>query len=161
MKPFCFFLMMLYFSVSAVAFGQTDRDDLSIKEVAERDANDDLNKPLWFSGGLISAFAPLAGCIIAVQTGEDDFDIAPLVGSLDDAFNGCLIGSFVGLLPFALTYYNAGPSPKRLIGKPPEYIEHYTRFYQRKTKALRQRWFGSGVATGCLGISLFALILDN
>ena len=126
---------------------------------AEKDASRDVNKLGWFSAGLatsviIGPLAAYAGNVIGAK-------IDPETGSgllfFDAVSDGELIGTFVGFVigvagPLILIYnYDPDPPSKRLVGKPPEYIDYYTQTYKAKAKSIRKRSATGGcLFTGCL-----------
>lgn len=81
-------------------------------------------------------------------------------GSLDE---GCFIGSLFGcVIPLIGVYnYKINPSPEKLIGKSPEYVEHYTKTYKDKKRSIRRNMAIAGFSAGCLSVSAFALLSDS
>lgn len=141
---------------------ETNTVKLEAGAVAEQDARSDTNKILWFGTGF-AAFAigcPVGACtgccvgsIVAPSYFYDSDSIAQGIGSL--------IGLTVGVLvPFIGIYrYQSHPSPERLIGKSPEYVEFYTDAYKAKTRLIRTEAAAAGAAIGCGLIMLGFLVL--
>ena len=107
---------------------------------AEQDASRDVNKLLWFSAGLGSA----------VITGPLGTYAGGIIGRniSGDVVMGALAGLVVGATAplFLIDNYDPGPPSERLIGKSPEYIDHYTKTYKSKAKSIRKR----SATVGCL-----------
>ena len=60
-----------------------------------------------------------------------------------------------GLIGFIMANRESQPSPARLVGKSPEYVEVYTQVYKAKVKNLRI----SGAVPGCLTTIISSIIL--
>lgn len=153
------------------------------KNAAEKDAIQDTNKIVWFGTGLgccvTTSTCALAGCVIGGWIHPP-----PIVGDdVDDIFvydttqirnrscfyqngfieEGCLIGTLLGgLIPLiGVDNYKINPSPKKLIGKSPEYIETYTKTYKKKKRSIRRNMAITGFSTGCLSVGILAYLLDS
>ena len=124
------FLMVVSMACHApfTAFAQNNSVVAEAKAAAERDAEVNVNKLLWFGAGvLLSSVALLE--------------------------NGCLV-SAAGLA--GSYFYPLPPSPERFLGKPAEYVNIYTNTYHSKVGALQLRYAGAGCAAG--GLIIFGLI---
>ena len=152
------------------------------KYAAEKDAIQDTNKLVWFGSGLgcciSTSTCALVGCLIGgsinppsiVEDSGDIFlyDITQIGnnsnpfedGSLDE---GCLIGSLFGcLIPLIGVFnYKITPSPEKLIGKSPEYIEQYTKTYKNKKRIIRRNMAMTGFSTGCLSVGILSFLVNS
>lgn len=165
------FLMaaLLFFSTMPVSLAQ-QATQTQAEADAHKDVNRDMRESLWFTSGLISSSA---GCAAG---GAGGFLFGLLIGGIsetnciafisDDPLASCTIAGAIlcGVLtvPTAVFIYPHNPSPplKRLLGKPPEYIEVYLQAYRSKTISLRKRWVTAGSITANLGVGAM-LLLDN
>jgi hypothetical protein len=106
---------------------------------AEQDASRDVNKLLWFSAGFGSV-------VIIGPLGAYTGDV------IGRAVNGSEIMGLAGFVVGAtsplilIDNYDPNPPSERLVGKPPEYIDYYTKTYKSKTKSIRKR----SATVGCL-----------
>ena len=139
--------------------------NLEARAAAERDANNDINKFLWFGVGLGACIGPpaggLAGCVVGnsidpiESSGLFFFDVsgAAMLG-------GC-VGVAAGVAPFIWAFYKyhqSQPPSERLIGKSPEYVEFYTDVYRAKTRSLRKKYAARGAATP-IGLMMIASLI--
>ena len=149
--------------VSAKTANDTGSDGntviLEAKAAAEQDASRDVNKLVWFGAGLVASSiigwgGASVGCLVGGQ-------IDPPSGSgllyTDTISDGQIIGTLVGLvvgasIPLILIYnYKPNPPSERFIGKSPEYIDHYTDAYRKKSRSIRMGAAAAGcVLPGCL-----------
>ena len=115
----------LTFSMPFVTLAQHNLvETQAIIDAATRDANKDVNKPLWFG----------TGCLISGLL------FLPLPG-----WYSCL------LPPAGLTgtyFYRPAPPLGRLLGKSPEYVDTYTSTYKSKSGNIQARWASAGCITG-------------
>ena len=133
---------------------------IAAKTAAERDANRDINKLLWFGAGVC---VPVSGSACLLTGGYIGFTIdGPRCGIGPYTLFGGLTGYVVGTLApsIAIVRYQATPPPERLLGKSPAYVLIYTLTYEQKMRWLRIKWALPGAATGCAVISMWALISD-
>ena len=144
---------------------------LAAKAAAERDANSDINKLLWFGSGLGGAavgggIGACSGCLVGLATNPPESD--PVIcwlpnvnveGVLNSTTVGLGLGGIVGtFVPLIGIYnYRSNPSPKQLIGKSAEYVEAYTDAYVRKARAIRTLSAVAGAAIGC-GLALLFVV---
>lgn len=113
----------LTFSLPFVCLAQQNSGEAeAIIDAATTDANQDVNKPLWFGTGcLMSGLVFLPG------------------------WYSCL------LAPAGLTgtyFYRPAPPLARLMGKSPEYVEAYTSAYKSQRGNIQVRWASAGCLTG-------------
>ena len=131
---------------------------LEAKAAAEQDASRDVNKLVWFGAGLgasaIGFVGALGGCLIG---GEVDPPSGSGLLYTDTISEGQEIGTLVGLvvgasIPLILIYnYKSNLPLERFIGKSPEYIDHYTDAYRKKSRSVRMGAAAAGCALpGCL-----------
>ena len=161
---------------------QNDTIQKQAKYEAEKDAIQDTNKLVWFSTGLgccvTTSTCAFVGCYIGGTINpppiiEDEGDIflsdTTQLGNSSSVFEngcldeGCLIGSLFGcLIPLIGVYnYKINPSPEKLIGKSPEYIEQYTKTYKNKKRSIRRNMAIAGFSTGCLSVGIFSFLVDS
>lgn len=127
---------------------EADALRLEVKDAAEQDASNDLNKNSGFStigyalvGSIIGA---LAGCLVGSSFPDTSgySSIAPATPS-DGMIAGTLIGGIIGgtvgcLIPLSLASQSqSNPQPKRFLGKSPEYLEFYTNAYKLRARSLQ------------------------
>ena len=127
---------------------------LEAKIAAEQDADSDINKLLWVGTGMgatvigSTAFA-CVGCAIGsmINPEPDDLFGYPLPNDTQmiATIIGCLVGGVVPLI--GIFNYKQPPSPVRLIGKSPEYVEYYTNAYKSKMRSLRTKLAAAGTTT--------------
>lgn len=146
----------------------------AVKAAAERDANRDINEPLWFGVG-IGAFCiggivgGIAGCSIgsvfpSESNSLSDVALLPLpneaecLGGLVGVVTGGVLGAFGTL--FAVSQYPSQPPIERFIGKLPEYVEFYTDAYSTKTQSIRKQRVAAGAVTG-LVLSAVIIIMSR
>ncbi len=152
------------------------------KYAAEKDAIQETNKLVWFATGLgccaTTTSCALVGCFIGGSINpppivEDSGDIflydTTQIGDSSNPFEdgsldeGCIIGSLFGcLIPLIGLYnYKINPSPEKLIGKSPEYIEQYTKTYKNKKRLIRRNMAITGFSTGCLSVGIFSFLVNS
>ena len=135
---------------------------LEAKVNAERDANSDINKLIWFGVGagtciIGSTVGGIGGCAIGSILSpepEDFFSYAvPNDTQMITTLVGCLVG---GISPLIGIYnYQQNPPSHRLLGKSPEYVEFYTKTYKAKTRSIRTNSAVAGIATGCVLFTVY------
>ena len=151
----------------------TESMQLAAKVAAERDANSDVNRLMWFGTSIkITAIGAgvgaLGGCGVGSLLNPETVDpfggacIVPIpnreqaVGSVVGMLVGALIGSSASLIG---TYnYSPNPPTERFIGKSPEYVDFYTEAYTQKTRSIRTQSAAAGTAT-CFGLSLIGCLV--
>ena len=122
---FVLFTAGLMFSMPFVTLAQ--QTNVQAVAAAEADANQDVNKPLWFGAGFL-----LAG-----------------TASLLEPYGYImLLGGLAGYI------YQPAPPPTRLMGKSPEYITAYTAAYKSKVGQVQANLMGAGCLSGCLIVAL-------
>ena len=116
---------------------------------AKKDATRDVNQLAWFGAGMVAGFGfPLAGYLI----GEEDS-----AGELIGAGVGLVVGSSIP--PILIYTQKPDLPPERFIGKSPEYIDHYTEIYRKRTRWVRTKAAVGGCFTlGLMGITAIAVI---
>ena len=149
---------------------------------AEIDAIQNTNKLVWFGTGLgcciTTSTCAIVGGIIGGRinpppTAEDDvgdiflYDTTQIGNSSCVYENGCieegcLSGTLFGcLIPLIGVFnYKINPTPEKLIGKSPEYIELYTEAYKKKKRSIRRNMAITGFSTGCLSVGVFFFLAD-
>ena len=168
--PAFFMATLLLFGTMPVSLAQQQSLQAQAEVDAHRDVNRDMRESLWFLSGLMSSGV---GCAAG---GTGGFLFGLLIGGIserncisfisDDPLGSCTIAGAIlcGVLtvPTAIFIYPHNPSPplKRLLGKPPEYVEVYLQAYRSKTISLRKRWVTAGSITANLGVGAM-LLLDN
>ena len=147
---------------------------------AERDANHDINRFLWFTVGLGTTTACCLGAYIGSTITHEftslptDYDYVdqppwvpekeclgfPIVTSIRNL--GLLGGASVcGGLSFLVIYVaQSNPPSERFIGKSPEYVESYMAAYTSKARSLRIKSAAAGTATGC-GVWLLLILVET
>lgn len=150
------------------------------KYAAEKDAIQSTNKLVWFGTGLGCCITTSTCAIAGIYIG-DSINPPPVVEG--DVFiydttqigtssclyengcieEGCLIGSLFGcLIPLiGVENYKITPSPEKLIGKSPEYIEQYTKTYKHKKRSIRRNMAITGFSTGCLSVGILTFLVNS
>lgn len=140
----------------AVKFGE-----LEAKTAGNQDASRDINKLFWSGVGVAICVLSVPICMgIGGRLGEhfsptDPIFIFPISGLF-----GAGIGLIVGILaPFiGLYFYAPSPPDPPLVGKPPEYVEAYTKAYRSKARGMRLTFAAAGVGGVILcGIAVWGL----
>ena len=128
---------------------------LAAKAGTPQDASNDTNKRSTRMTAVCvgGAIGGLIGCLVGTALSSADpqptlgfapllgFDERPIIlGSI-----GCAVGALISL---GVTHNSpSSPSPKRLLGKSPEYVEFYTDAYRTKTRSLRTKLAAAGSAS--------------
>ena len=128
---------------------------LAAKAGTPQEASNDANKRSTRMTAVCvgGAIGGLIGCLVGTALGSADpqptlgfaplldFDERPIIlGSI-----GCVVGALISL---GVTHNSpSSPSPKRLLGKSPEYVEFYTDAYRKKTRSLRTKLAAAGSAS--------------
>lgn len=127
-------MVILLFSAPFATLAQEsmEQSDVEAAEAdAERDANTDLNIPLWFGlGGILSGLALI-----------HDYGWALSVGGL--------VGSY---------FYRPNPPVTRFVGKSSAYAYMYSETYKNEITKLQALWSTAGCLTGCAVITGFSII---
>ena len=162
------FIVFLSFTLSVAVPAEQNSvpaEHLVAKVEAEQDATRDVNKLLWFGSGIGiavigSAIGACGGCVVGsiLNPEMDPYVPLPNTEQVLGTFVGSAIGAFAPLI--GINNYRSNPPPKRLIGKSPEYVAAYTDAYIQKTRAIRTRSAGAGVATGC-GLALLIFFVGD
>lgn len=137
-------MVALMFSMPSLSFAeqhQVENIIIIAKQDAERDANLDVNKQLWFAAGMIPV------CLVSIPTILTVFD-AKYYQESSTFIRLNYISPFVGTVSALL--YSPSPPTQRFIGKSPEYISAYTDAYKSKARWIRVQMAASGAATGCV-----------
>ena len=133
---------------------------LEVKAAAERDASSNFSEPLWCIGGgaavtVLGGLAAIAGLgigqILDPPQGCEIFSTGMIFGF----FAGNCIGLSAPI--YGIYNYKGAVPSERLIGKSSEYVDIYTKAYQRKIGFLRATRAGAGAAIihlGVYGVSL-------
>lgn len=173
---------VLFFSIAvllcvmpSVSFGQQDSGqkeggaagpavkfgELEAKTVGEQNASRDINKLFWLGAGVAICVLSVPICMgIGGRLSEhfsptDPIFIFPISGLL-----GAGVGLIVGILaPFiGIYFYAPNPPDQPLVGKPPEYVEAYTKAYRSKARGTRLTFAAAGVGGVILcGIAVWNL----
>lgn len=167
--PTVLIVNLLLFNAMPVSLAQQNLMQAQAKADAHRDIKRDMRESLWFTSGLASSSV---GCAAG---GAGGFLSALLIGGRsdtncisfisDDPLESCTFAGAIlcGVLtvPAAIFIYPHHPNPplKRVLGKPPEYIEAYLQSYRSKAISLRKKWVTAGSLTANLGIG--ALLLQD
>ena len=145
---------------------------LDLIKTAEQHAMDDISNYLWFIAGAGACMIVPVGAILGYHIGASstranstsEFDLMAIPVPDDKMIVGCMTGCVGGVIataPLAWIYYQKPkPSPERLLGKSPEYVEAYTRVYVSKAKLIRRKWISLGAATAALGGCLYLFPTD-
>ena len=139
-----FFMAVLTFSMPFGTLAQQNSWRVEAKIAAERDAQTDINKPLWFGAGclLLGASGSCVGCLSLES---------PLVDVMfPSVWAAGIAGSY---------FFRPDPPAERLLGKSPEYVAFYTDAYKAKTGTLQATWTAVGCASGSVATAAAALIL--
>lgn len=146
----------------AVKFGEREA-----KTAAEQDARRDVNKLFWAGAGvaiwvLSFLICVCIGIVVVRVFGRPDTDSLAWIFHLASGFIVVGIGIVVGFLaPFIAIYFYA-PSPPNapLVGKPPEYVEAYTKAYRSKARWTRLTFAAAGVGGVILcGVAVLGVVL--
>ena len=153
-----------------------------VRGQAQADAKEDVGpyfKSVYFSSG---AAMGCLGCIGGAFSGfhigsatsspsGSGLSGSGLWGPSDPQACGCiagavLLGVVVPHLILSLRISTPDPPPKRLLGKPPEYIVAYTQSYKSELRKLRRQHGTTGVIIGNLGsigasLALLAVFLPR
>ena len=141
------FVVFLIISMSIAAVHAQQQSIYSLIAEAERDANKDVKKPLWFGlGGGICILGGIDMCVAILgafpsSSGSSWFGYAPGVPS--QGKQTTLLGSLFS----RISNYNPAPPQKRLLGKTPDYVQHYTRAYQKKARHHQVKWAAIGAGS--------------
>ena len=136
---FVFFMAVLTFSMPFGTLAQQN----AWRAAAERDAEADVSKPLWFGAGCLLLGA--SGCV-----GGSGLE-SPLV---DVILPGLWVAGIAGSY-----FYRPDPPAERLLGKSPEYVAFYTDAYKAKRGKLQATWTTVGCASGVLATGAAGLVL--
>ena len=126
---------VLTFSTSFGTLAQQNSGSVEAKIAAERDAEADVSKPLWFGTGCL-LFGVSGGCVDGLGLES------PLVEVIfPSLWAAGIAGSY---------FYRPDPPAERLLGKSPEYVAFYTDAYKAKRGQLHATWTTIGCASGGL-----------
>ena len=134
LRILAFVMVVLMFSAPFATLAQEsmEQSDVEVAETdAKRDANTDLNIPLWFGlGGILSGLALIHdyGCVLSV---------------------GGLVGAY---------FYRPNPPATRFVGKSSAYVDMYAETYKNEITKLQILWSTAGCLTGCAVITGFSII---
>ena len=150
-----FLMAALMFNAPFITLAQQNPVQTEAIAAAERDASNDTNKRSTRMTAVCvgGAIGGLIGCLVGTALSSADpqptlgfaplldFDERPIIlGSI-----GCAVGALISL---GVTHNSpSSPSPKRLLGKSPEYVEFYTDAYRTKTRSLRTKLAAAGSAS--------------
>lgn len=131
---------------------------LEAKADAEQDASRDVNKLAWFGAGM-TGFIGGAGIGSGVGLTIDEPEVGAFLGLSEGMVIGCLVGSIVGSLITLIWVANRKPphpSPERLIGKSPEYVDQYMDAYRKEIRSRRTQAavVGACALPGCIGLGI-------
>ena len=148
---FAIFISMLICIAPTTTFAQQqiNTEVLTAKVEADLHAENDIHKITWMGIGLcVPVLSVTTGCIAAYALGSTGgggglpggygFGSPSIIGMLGGA--GLV---FCGSAYWVYSYESTPPA-ERLIGKSPEYIEHYTTAYQKKMRSHRIIWALAG-----------------
>ena len=118
------FMVMIILNTAFVALVESNSVGAQAAADAVADANQDVNKPLWFGTGCL-----LPGLIFVPLPNWYSYLLTP-VG---------LTGTY---------FYQPSPPLSRLVGKSMEYVAVYTQTYKSKRGNIQARWASAGCVTG-------------
>ena len=150
----------LTFSVPFAILAQQHTIQIAAKTAAEQDADNDVNKFLWFGAGVGTCC--IGGTIgyLAGGTVSSLLMPTPMNASVPDDLTRSVMGWSTivgGLIPLIGIYnYQGAPPPERLLGKSAKYVEFYTDAYKTKTRSLRTKWAAIGTAAAVIGLGFYA-----
>ena len=139
--------------ILSLSFSSPAQTLAQIRAEAARDTKKDVKEVLWFSaGGGICVLGGIETCLGILGTLSSStggfFGYAPSVSTKG---NQTMISES---LFSKIDGYNPAPPPQRLLGKPPDYVQHYTQAYQNQARKHRKKWSIIGaVSCGLLTIS--------
>ena len=134
---------VLTFSTSFGTLAQQNSGSVDAKIAAERDAEADVSKPLWFG----------AGCLLLGVSGGS---VAGL--GLESPLADVMLPSLWAAGIAASYFYRPNPPVERLFGKPPEYVAFYIDAYKAKRGQLHATWTTIGCASGALAAGAVAVV---
>lgn len=130
---------------------------LKTKITAEQDANNDINKFLWFGSGvgvstIVVPLGIIAGCLVGELIAPSEPSELLYISIGEGAVIGGITGGVVAFLMSAhwIYTYESPPPPERLLGKSSEYVKFYTDAYMSKSRFIRSKWAAAGAGCGCL-----------
>lgn len=127
----------------AVKFGE-----LEAKTAGNQDASRDINKLFWLGVGVAICVLSVPICMLIGGILSERFaPTDPIFMIPASGLFGAGIGLIVGILaPFiGLYFYAPSPPDPPLVGKPPEYVEAYTKAYRSKARGMRLTFAAAGV----------------
>ena len=124
------------------AIAQQNSGSVEAKIAAERDAEADVSKPLWFGTGCL-LFGVSGGCV-----GGLGLESPLAEGMLLSLWAAGTAGS---------NFYRPDPPAERLLGKSPEYVAFYTDAYKAKRGQLHATWTTIGCVSGGLAAGAVAV----
>lgn len=149
---------VLFLNIALNCFPQVVSVEYQAKTDAEADAEANFDKSTWFMIGALGPMACIAGyavgSLIAPELSPDygiyaGYSLSPIDPN-DAQFGGAVIGLAAGCLTshLVMRFSPRHPSPERLLGKSPEYIQAYTDTYQSQMRSLQSRSAAGGLAFG-------------
>lgn len=133
---------VLTFSTPFGTFAQQNSGSVEAKIAAERDAEADVSKPLWFGAGCL-LLGVSGGCVGGLGLESPLADVM-----LPSLWAAGIAGSY---------FYRPDPPAERLLGKSPEYVAFYTDAYKAKRGQLHATWTTIGCASGGLALGAVAV----
>ena len=138
--------------ITTFAQQQTNTEALAAKADAELHAENDIHKITWMGVGLcVPVLSVATGCVAGYTLGstEGGGGLPGGYGFGEPSIIGMVGGA--GLVFCGSSYWvyshKSAPPAERLVGKSPEYIEHYTTAYQNKMRSQRIKWTLAGPAS--------------
>jgi len=159
LKFHCFVIAicMLICIAPLTTFAQQQIQTDNSKAIADAraDAKSDISPLTWVGVGVCVPLVSIAtGCITAITLRDEESSSGEYldIGLGSDSVIGFFGG--VGIILYGASYwvytFDKPPPVERLIGKSPEYIEHYTKAYQKAMRSLRIKYALVGVGGSAL-----------
>ena len=131
--------------ITTFAQQQANTEALTAKADAELHAKNDFEKITWMGVGLcVPVLSVATGCITSYALEKAKGGDPTFAGYVYGYFNTTGMVGGAGLVCYGsaywIYYHETAPPAERLLGKSPEYIEHYTTTYQNKMRSERIKW---------------------
>ena len=142
------FMAMLIFSTPFTTLARQKSVEVQAKMAAEQDAKADVNGLLWTGTGCLSA---CLGIGVGTAVGVSIIESGTWLENVERGILGgvCTGGLVCGLFSLVAISYRSDPSPQRLLGKSPEYVDFYAAAYKTKIQQRRAKFAAVGALTSC------------